>query len=242
MVASLDSYPGHVACGSQCHYFRGVDGCTLIQPEWHAPDTSPLCVWWGRSACLDVRELYVSPTDGWLANGTRNDRLRSGRILLCSAICVSPRCKSRRALSPCTKTFSTTTTSSATVLTPVPHLCLCRGRLPLPPIDLCLPKFADKDLIPSRLQSMWVATQEYPASPVSSASQSLCLDLDAISSEDSDAKSGDALSVSPITVISVDSSDSDPDWKIPPPARHLCPVLLLRPATRFVWWSLPRTT
>ena len=59
---------------------------------------------------------------------------------------------------------------------------------------------------------MWVATQEYyPASPVSSASQSLCLDLDAISSEDSDAKSGNALNTSPITVISVDSSDSDPD-------------------------------
>ena len=54
-------------------------------------------------------------------------------------------------------------------------------------------------------------TQEYPASPVSSASQSLCLDLDAISSEDSDANPGDAHSTSPITVISVDSSDSDPD-------------------------------
>ena len=124
---------------------------------------------------------------------------------------VSPRCKSRRALSPRTKTISTTTTSSAAVSTPVPHLCLCGGRPPLPPIDLRLPDFADKDFIPSRLQSIWVATQEYPASPVSPASQSLCLGLDAISSEDSDVKLGDALSASPITVISVSSSDSDPD-------------------------------
>ena len=123
---------------------------------------------------------------------------------------VSPRCKSCRALSPRTNTISTTTTSSAAVSTPVPRLCLCGG-VPLPPIDLRLPDFADKDFIPSRLQSMWVATQEYPASPVSLASQSLCLDLDAISSEDSDAKPGDALCASPITVISVYSSDSDPD-------------------------------
>ena len=56
-----------------------------------------------------------------------------------------------------------------------------------------------------------LATQEYPASPVHSASQSPCLDLDAISSEDSDATSGAALSASPITVISVDSSNGDPD-------------------------------
>ena len=79
------------------------------------------------------------------------------------------------------------------------------------PIDLRMPNFADKDFIPFRLQSMRVATQEYPASPVSPASQSLCLDLDAISSEDSDAKPGDALSASPILVISVYSSESDPD-------------------------------
>ena len=50
-----------------------------------------------------------------------------------------------------------------------------------------------------------------PAFPVSPASQSLCLDLDAISYGDSDAKPGDALRASPITVISVYSSDSDPD-------------------------------
>ena len=71
-----------------------------------------------------------------------------------------------------------------------------RGASPSAADDLHLPEFADKDFIPSRFQSMWVTTQEYPASPVSSASQSLCLDLDAISSEDSDAKPGDALNAS----------------------------------------------
>ena len=124
---------------------------------------------------------------------------------------VSPRCKSLRALSPRTKTFSTTTTSSAAVSTSIPQLCLCGRRPPLLPIDLLLPKFADKDYIQARLESMWVATQEYPASPIHLASQSPCLDLDAISSEDSDVKPGDALSASPITVISVDSSNGDPD-------------------------------
>ena len=44
---------------------------------------------------------------------------------------VLPRCKSRRALSPLqrrTKTVSNTTTSSVTVSSPAPHLCLCGGR------------------------------------------------------------------------------------------------------------------
>ena len=103
---------------------------------------------------------------------------------------ISPCCKSRRALSPHTRTISTTTTtSSAAVLTLVPRLCLYGRHPPLPPIDLRLPDFADKDFIPSKLQSMWVPTHEYPASPVSPAS----LDLDAISSEDSDAKSDDVF-------------------------------------------------
>ena len=60
-------------------------------------------------------------------------------------------------------------------------------------------------------------TQEYPASPTSLTSQSMCLDLDAISSGDSELGSS-ALRASPvlivdqeIAVISVHSSDSDPD-------------------------------
>ena len=87
-----------------------------------------------------------------------------------------------------------------------------------PPIELPLPKFADKDFIPERLQSMWVATQEYPDALPSLASQSLCLDLDAMSSWDSEACADGAPAVSPVvisdqelTVISVHSSDTDLD-------------------------------
>ena len=60
--------------------------------------------------------------------------------------------------------------------------------------------------------------QEYPASPPSLASQSVCLDLDAISSGDSEVSNSGAPCVSPVvvtdqdlTVISVHSSDTDPD-------------------------------
>ena len=86
-----------------------------------------------------------------------------------------------------------------------------RGRAPPFPSDLRLPNFADKDFIPSRLQSMWVTTQEHPASPGSPASQYLCLDLDAISSRDSEVGASSDRRASPVLVISVYSSDSDPD-------------------------------
>ena len=65
------------------------------------------------------------------------------------------------------------------------------------------------------LQSMCVATQEYPASPPSLASRSVCLDLDAISSGSSEVSNSGAPCISPVvateqelTVISVHSSDS----------------------------------
>ena len=135
MVSSLDSHPGNVACSSQCHCFRGVDGCTPIQPEWHAPSASLSCVWWGRSTCLRTREFYVSPTDfhstsRYMArklDSERSSSLREDsdmqRDLCCrSSQDVSPHCKYRRALSPHTRTISTTTTSSAAVSTPVPRL------------------------------------------------------------------------------------------------------------------------
>ena len=48
-------------------------------------------------------------------------------------------------------------------------------------------------------------------SPQSPASRSLCLDLDAISSGDSEVGAGSALRASPVAVILVHSSDSDPD-------------------------------
>ena len=61
-------------------------------------------------------------------------------------------------------------------------------------------------------------TQEYPSSPTSLASQSVSLDLDAISSGDSEASNSGAPRASPvfivdqeIAVISVHSNDSDPD-------------------------------
>ena len=151
-----------------------------------------------------------------------------------------PHCKSRRALSPCTMTLSTTTTSSAVVPTSIPRMT----RPPMTPIHILLPKFANRDFVPPRLQSMWVVTQEYPASPVHSASQSPCLDLDAISSEDSVAKSDGAISVSPITVISVDSSNEDPDLSEDDSSTDSssAPSSLLRPAPRAVWWCLLHTT
>ena len=65
---------------------------------------------------------------------------------------------------------------------------------------------------------MWVVTQEYPASLTSLASQSMCFDMDAILSGDSEVGGSNALRASPvlifnqdIAVISMHSSDSDPD-------------------------------
>ena len=122
---------------------------------------------------------------------------------------------SRRALSPRTETVSNPTSSAVTVSSPAPRLCLCGGRAPPFPIDLLidlrLPNFADKEFIPSRLQSMWVTTQDYPASPGYPASESLCLDLDAILSGDSEVGASSDLHAHPVLVISMYSSDSDPD-------------------------------
>ena len=97
--------------------------------------------------------------------------------------------------------------------------CTVGGPRCLRSIYICqnLPKFADKDFIPDTLQSMWVAMQEYPASPPSLASQSVCLDLDAMSSGDSEVSNSGDPCVSPVvvtdqelTIISVHSSDTDP--------------------------------
>ena len=129
---------------------------------------------------------------------------------------LSPRCKSRRALSPGPTTSSDTTRDSVYVATLAPRSHLYGRGAASPPIDLPLSRFAEKEFIPEMLQSMWVATQEYPASPPSLASQSLCLNLDAMSSEDSEVGTGCAPAVDPVvisdqefTVISVHSSDPD---------------------------------
>ena len=140
---------------------------------------------------------------------------------------VSPCCKSRRALSPRTKTVYNPTSSAATVSSLAPRLCLCWGRAPPFPIDLRLSNFADKDIIPSRLQCMWVATQDYPASPGSLASQSLCLDLDAILSGDTEVGASSDICVNAVLVISVYSSDpdtADDDFPSCPPSETGSPV------------------
>ena len=53
-----------------------------------------------------------------------------------------------------------TTISSVDVSSPVARSRLYGRGTSLPPIDLRLPNFANKDFIPATLQSMWVATQE----------------------------------------------------------------------------------
>ena len=54
-----------------------------VGEERMPPYAGALCLSCGRSWWKQTL------TDGWLANGTRNNRLRVGWILLCSAICVA---------------------------------------------------------------------------------------------------------------------------------------------------------
>ena len=220
MVASLDSYPGNVACSSQCHCFQGVDGCTLIQPEWHAPGTLLLCVRCGRSACL-LFTVVGSQT------GLGTIVFKAGGF-----------CSAARSVSPEVVGMSPHIVNLAGRCLHVPRhsppplrlprlfrnwslVCACLGGVPL-----CRRSIFSCQNLPTKIsfrpdfrsQSMWVAMQEYPASPIPSASQSPCLDLDAV------------------TVIRTRRRI------IPPPALRLCPVPLLHPAPLFVWWCLPRTT
>ena len=61
-----------------------------VGEERMSPYVGALCLACGRSRWKQTL------TDSWLANGTWNDRLRGGRILLYSAICVA----GSRAMSP----------------------------------------------------------------------------------------------------------------------------------------------
>ena len=135
---------------------------------------------------------------------------------------VSPRCKSRQALSPGPTTSSDTTRDSVSVVMPAPRSRLHGRGSASPQTDLPLPRFADKDFIPVMLESMRVATQEYPASPPSLAFQFMCLDLDAMSSEGSEVGTGGGgggapavdtvvISDQELTIIFIHSSDTDPD-------------------------------
>ena len=113
----------------------------------------------------------------------------------------SPHCKSRQAMSPSASEVSAASAPSEDVSSPVPRSRLYEQRASLPPMTLRLPNFADKDFVPITLQSILVATQEYPAFPTS---QSMCLDLDAISSGEQ-CSSCSALHASPVSIV--DSCD-----------------------------------
>ena len=63
------------------------------------------------------------------------------------------------------------------------------GRPRLAQVSLRMPRFADKDFIPSAIQSVLVATMPYPSFPESPASTA-CLDLDAFVSEESGLSKG----------------------------------------------------
>ena len=81
-------------------------------------------------------------------------------------------------------------------------------------MSIPLPRFANKDFVPSPVRSALVATQPYPSSPESHASTA-CVDLYAFASECSRSSDGHIL-VSPVGidrvgVSSVDSGDNETD-------------------------------
>ena len=105
----------------------------------------------------------------------------------------SPACKAHRAVSPVIPEVSTRTASSTIISSvtsyagtatsdnspvPKPYSVLYNGRPPILPVSILLPRFADKNFVPSPVQSLVVATQQYPSSPDSCASTA-CVDLDA---------------------------------------------------------------
>ena len=144
----------------------------------------------------------------------------------------SPRCKTRRALSPSMSEVSAFNTSSTAVSSPVPHSHLYGGRPPLLPLTLRQSNFADNDFIPSASQSILVATQEYPAS-LSWAGRYFFR------------RFWVALLTSPVSmidaepaVISVNSSDSDPDLS---DELWMDPCHLFLPASLCMWWSCHHT-
>ena len=125
-----------------------------------------------------------------------------------------PACKARQAVSPVLPEVSTRTASSTIILSVtsydslLPCSALYNGLPPILPVSIPLPRFADKNFMPSPVWSLLVATQQYPSSPDSHAS-TVCVDLDAFSSECS--RSSDYHScVSPVRIdrVRVSSADS----------------------------------
>ena len=140
----------------------------------------------------------------------------------------SPLCNTRRAVSPAVLEVSADTTPSTIASSvkssagpvasyvspaPQPRYLLCNGRPPVVPISLELPRFADKDFVQFRIQSVVVATQPYPLSPESHAS-TVGVDLDAFPSKGS-GSCDSLISVSPVegdrvSISLVNSDDGDP--------------------------------
>ena len=122
----------------------------------------------------------------------------------------SPRCKTRRAMSPrirCPCVFRGCFFTSAS-LAPLRWAATYTAGSA---------SDADKDFVPSANQSIVVAPPENPAFPPASRTSSRSLDLDAISSVDF-RSSDSALRASPVSMVDpepavmpVHSSDSDPD-------------------------------
>ena len=115
----------------------------------------------------------------------------------------SPVCKARRAVSPVIPEVSSAessmmvspvtsfagTATSYDLPAPRPLLDSPRGQPPMLPMSIPLPRFANKDFVPSPVRSALVATQPYPSSLESHASTA-CVDLYAFTSECSRSSDG----------------------------------------------------
>ena len=93
---------------------------------------------------------------------------------------VSTRTVSSTIVSSVTSYVGTATSNDSAV--PKPRSVLYGGLSPILPVSIPLPRFADKNFVPSPVRTSLVATQQYPSSPDSRASTA-CVDLDAFSSE-----------------------------------------------------------
>ena len=87
-------------------------------------------------------------------------------------------------------------TASSVLPTPRPCSLIYDGRPYILQLSLDLPRFADKNFLPSMLQSILVAAQPYPPSPESHASM-VCVDLDAFATEGSRSNDGH----SPVSLV-----------------------------------------
>ena len=114
----------------------------------------------------------------------------------------SPVCKAHRAVSPVIPEVFTSTESSMMVSSvtsyagtatsydlPAPHSILYGGQPPMLPMSIPLPRFANKDFVPSPVRSALVATRPYPSSSESHASTA-CVDLYAFASKSSRSSDG----------------------------------------------------